>query len=182
MKQLASLLLAAALAGGCGSFPPLHNGSAKAPAIPGVTRPLSDVEALLQYYEVIRGLSGNELGRERERARQTYARNKTDYNRVQLALHAALPEAGADEQTTGLALIEPLLKESQGQNSGLRRFAILLNAMITENRRIADQLQNANQKAKEEQRRGEDLQQKLDALKSIEKSLIQREQPPRPNK
>lgn len=181
MNRLLVLMLTAALVGGCDSLPPRQDGPGKAPAIPGVTRPLSDVEALLQYYEAIYGLSAGDLSREREWARQVYARSSTDYNRLQLALHGTLPEANTDEQAQTLMLVEPLLREPRGQNSGLRRFAMLIKAMIIENRKIADQLYQANQKTKEEQRRSEDLQQKLNAIKSIEKSLIQRDQRPKPS-
>lgn len=183
MSRLLVFMLTVALASGCDSLPPRQqDGPGKTPAIPGVTRPLSDVEALLQYYEAIYGLSASDLSREREWARQVYARSTTDYNRLQLALHGTLPDAGNDGQAQTLALIEPLLREPRGQTSGLRRFAMLIKAMIIENRKIADQWQQATQKAKEEQRRSEDLQQKLNALKSIEKSLIQRDQQPKPNK
>ena len=53
--------------------------------------------------------------------------------------------------------------------SGLRALAALVYNQITEERRI-------DEKMKEEQKRADSLQQKLDALKEVEKSLLDREQ------
>lgn len=170
-------LLAAglALAAGC-AVPPVGEGERPEPVIPGLTRPISDVEALLDYYQRLTRLQGPELAKEYERARQSYARARSDYNRLQLALHGALPGAGPEEQVQSLNLLEPLVKSNDQKNGDLRRLALLLHGLIQEHRRLAEGLNAASQKAKEEQKRAEDLQQKLDAIKSIEKTLIEREQ------
>ncbi|PZP64506.1 MAG: hypothetical protein DI596_01815 [Azospira oryzae] len=169
----ASLLAALALAAGC-AVPP--GGEQPSPAFPAVMRPLSDVEALLDYYERLTNLQGPELAKEHERARQAYAKTRSDYHRLQLALYGALPNAGAEEQMQSLNLLEPLVKSSEHRNADLRRLALLLHGLIQEQRRLGESLNAASQKAKEEQKRADNLQQKLDALKSIEKNLIEREQ------
>jgi uncharacterized protein (DUF3084 family) len=170
-------LLAAVLAltAGC-AVPPVGEGARPEPAIPGLTRPVSDVEALLDYYERLTKLQGQELAKEYERARQTYAKTRSDYNRLQLALHGALPGAGPEDQVQSLNLLEPLVKSNEPRSGDLRRLALLLHGLIQEHRRLAEGLNAASQRVKEEQKRAEDLQQKLDAIKSIEKTLIEREQ------
>ena len=78
----------------------------------------------------------------------------------------SLPANGADE-TRAMATLEPLLKHGNGP---ARMMAIVLVAQLSERQRAL----------REEKRRAEDLQQKLDALKALERSLLGRERKPTP--
>jgi hypothetical protein len=76
----------------------------------------------------------------------------------------SLPAGGADE-ARALATLEPILKQGTGPT---RMVAAVLTAQIYERQRAV----------REEKRRAEDLQQKLDALKALERSLLGRERKP----
>jgi hypothetical protein len=116
---------------------------------PGASRPASDLESLLLYFQYIKGLPGAELGKEHENARQAYARAQSEFNRVRLAMVLAQPNTPFNDGPRALELLEPVAKNQQAPLHGL---AYLLAANI------------------------QDLQHKLDALKSLERSLSERDQ------
>ncbi len=149
--------------------PPRPEVKAEVPAAPE-PQP-SDLDRLLLQFDSVRRMQGAEASRELEQARQSFNRAKTDYNRVQLALLSLLPGTGARDDAKAAALLEPMLKDSSRDRSGngLRAFAALLYNQIAEERKLDDRM-------KEEQKRADSLQQKLDALKQVEKSLLDREQ------
>ncbi|MET0218915.1 MAG: hypothetical protein ABW205_13450 [Burkholderiales bacterium] len=133
----------------------------------------SELDRVLLHFESVRRMQAPEAARELEQARQSFSRARTDYNRVQFALLSLLPNTGGRDDAKSIALLEPMLKDSprdkSGAGSGLRAFAVLLYNQITEERKLEDRM-------KEEQKRADALQQKLDALKEVEKSLLDREQ------
>lgn len=134
----------------------------------GAPQPGSRVESLLAYADYARGLSGAESAREQERLRPVLAaQGRTDFVRLQYALLLAV--APGRDLARARQLLEPLLKED-GRDADLRRLAAYLHAGIGE------QL-DAERRYRDEQRRAADLDQKLDALKSIEQRIIQRKVP-----
>lgn len=156
--RLACLAAAVALAAGCAPQPALEKPSADLPAVkPGVPRPVSDADNLLVFYHHVRGLSGAELGREHEMARQAYARSRSDFNRVRYAILLAVPNSAFYDDGRALELLEPVSRNPTGPLHGL---AYLLASQLQERKRL-----DANAQA---------LQQKLDALKSLERSMIER--------
>jgi hypothetical protein len=150
MRGRLLLLAGACLAAGCA--PP---GTIK-PA-PVVARPVSDAENLLGYYHNLRGLSAADLGKEHELARQAYARARTDYNRVRYAMVLTVPNATFHDDARALEMLDPVAKNPGGP---LQPLAGLLASHLQERRKL-----DANAQA---------LQQKLDALRSLERSIIER--------
>jgi hypothetical protein len=120
-------------------------------------RQVSDAENLLSYFAQLRKLSGSELVREHDSARQAFSSGRSEFNRVRLAMVVTLPNTPFYDEYRALDLLEPLARNSDSQLSGL---AALLLSQIQERKRL-----DANTQA---------LQQKLDALKSLERSLIER--------
>jgi hypothetical protein len=123
----------------------------------GAPRPASDAESLLLYFQHIRKLSGADLTREYEAARQAYARARTDFNRVRLAMVLSLPGTAFYDETRALDLCDSVAKHEGGRLQGL---ALLLGSHLQEQKRLTASAQG--------------LQQKLDALKSLERSMIER--------
>jgi len=123
----------------------------------GGPQPASDVESLLLYFQHVRKLSAPELGKEHDAARQAYSRTRTDFNRVRFAMLLALPNTAYSDDARALELLDPVAKNPKGPFSGL---ALFLASHLQERRRLDASAQG--------------LQQKLDALKSLERSMIER--------
>jgi hypothetical protein len=140
-----------------GEPPPVMPPETPAEAPMETRRAVSEAEILLQYFTQLKKLSSSELAREYDAARQAYGGARSDYNRVRLAMTMTLPNTSSQDDPRALDLLDPLAKNSGSPLSGL---ALLLTSQIQERRRL-----DANAQA---------LQQKLDALKSLERSLIER--------
>lgn len=156
MKRFVALTLLALLAA-CGNLPGnLHNLSSEDRywLRPGVGRPASDAVSLLHYFDYLRSLSPAEQSQEQERVRKAYAKDKSDFHRVQLALALEGPAASAADRRQAIQLLEPLAKETKGHDPELHLLAEMLWS---------------------QGRRGDDLERKLDAMKDIERNLLQRD-------
>lgn len=145
-----------ALLASCGVLQEFETTERAAPPAP-VQRPISDVESLLLYYRHIGKLKEKQLSREHEIARNAYARERTDFNRVRLAMLLGLPNTELNNDGRALELLEPVAKSEDGEFSAL---AALLVGQLHERKRL-----DAN---------AQDLQKKLDALKSLERSMMER--------
>ena len=138
---------------GCGVLPNPENGGE--PWVrTGSPRRAADAESLLMYYEYVRKLPAAERGKDNETARQLYTKSRSDFNRVRYAISLSVPGTSFNDDARALDALEPLLRN---QDAVLHNLAYMVSAQI------------------QEQRRGQGLQQKLDALKSLEKSLIERD-------
>lgn len=123
----------------------------------GARQPASDTESLLLYFQHLRKLSAPELSREYDTARQAYNRVHTDFSRVRLAMVLSLPYATFNDDGRALDLLEPVAKKPGARLQGL---AQLLSAHLQEQKRLSASVQG--------------LQQKLEALRSLERSMIER--------
>lgn len=129
---------------------------APTPAKPPPSPPrASETENLLAYYVTVRRLAPPELAREYENARQLYTKSRADSNRVRYASVASVPGTPFSDDARALEALEPLLRNP---DSAFHSIAYIISVQISEQRRSAG------------------LQQKLDALMSLDKSLLEREQ------
>ena len=120
-------------------------------------RAQSEAENLLAYYQHIRKLPATELGKEHDMARQAYTLARSDYNRVRLSMLLSLPGTAVSDEPRALDLLDPVAKNPAGELHGL---ALLLATNLQERKRLDASAQG--------------LQQKLDALRSLERSMIER--------
>lgn len=155
--------------------PPKRDPSAPEPAPEVVRREPSDLDALLTYFDQVRKLQPAELSKEQETVRQAFAKDKSDLNRMRLALIQAMPGSAVRNDPGAQALLEPLLRDGSHRDSGLRSLAVLLNGYLIEQKRYEERL-------RDDQKQIEDLQAKIEALTSIEKSLMERGQKGSPQK
>lgn len=118
----------------------------------------NDAAAVLAFYVRTRKLSATELVREQENARRALARSRSDGNRMRYALVLAVPGATAADETRALEAVEPLTRNTASPLHGL---ALLITAFLQEQRRLDAQAQG--------------LQQKLDAMLELERSMTGRE-------
>ena len=125
--------------------------------------PGNDVDEALRYSQRIKKMTPAELTKEYEQASQAFSRSKGDLSRVRLALLLSLPNTSFSDEGMALNLLKEWLKESKPPYTGLRAFGFFLSGTLEEKR--------------EADKRADMLQKKLDALKSMEKNLMQREKP-----
>jgi hypothetical protein len=139
---------------------------------PQAARPSSDAVSLLHYAAYARKLGGKQLAEETERLRLAYAAEKSDFRLLQYAIALSVAGTTAADHRRALQLIDPLTQPGQGRDSELRALASLMHVNLTEQRRLEDGNASQAQRAREEQRRADELEKKLEALKDIEKSLL----------
>jgi len=157
------LALACGALAGCSALGPsdgVEPVPAKVPVTeaPAEARPVArPADTLLLYFQHLKRLSAADLVREHDATRQAYGRSRADYDRVRYAMVLSLPGAAFSDDGRALELLEPVAINQNGELQGL---AYLLTNQLQERRRL-----DANAQA---------LQQKLDALRSLERSMIER--------
>jgi hypothetical protein len=136
---------------------------------------IAQVDGLLKYYEEVRKLPPAEAAKRYERASQAFVHNKSPYARLQLVMLLSLPNTGFHDDEAALGLLREGEKEQKSSSPELHRFSMLLAAMLTTQKQFGASAEEASAKLKEEQSRADDLQNKLNAIKTMEKNLIQRD-------
>ena len=151
--------------------------------------PPSDTDQLLAYAGKLRKLDSRDAAIEREQVKATYLRDKTDFSRVKYALTLSLAASTNDDHEL-IALLDPLANIAPApgaESTELRTLAQVLHTMAVERRKLREQLRESQAKVslarREETREGEtralrakvdELEKKLDALKSIDRSVNRR--------
>lgn len=117
------------------------------------------VVELVAYAQRFTAMSVEEQRREYNAVNQMFGKDKSVYNRLRLALLLATPGASVHDDARAAALLEPLV--TRGETSGpLKSLAALIYAQLSERGR--------------EQKRAEQMRDQLDALKQVERTLIER--------
>jgi hypothetical protein len=154
--------------------PPAPPPAAPPPAAPPPVVPAPTAEAeesrqvaeLLGYHQRVAGLGPDEQKRELATATQSFSRERSNANRVRLALVYAIPGSAVQDDVRAAQLLEPIA----GGGGALRQFAGLVHAQV------ADRMKA--------QKRAEQLKDQVEQLRAIEKQLIDRggQTPPPPRK
>lgn len=191
MAPLLALMLAA-----CVDLPTAQPAASPAPAAGGSSTMAklfgrtSTAEELVAYLDRIRVLSESAVAAEATRQRQAAQRDQTDLSRVKAAL--ALTLTSPAEEGELLALVDPVARKPSA-DPDLKAMASFLQALAADRRRLRESATAAGSRLREERRlheaqkqradalqeRATQLQQKLDALTEIEKSLSDRQPPSR---
>ena len=184
MRRLATLLCAAVAA--CA---PLEPTDARVEPSAAVARrpqpPARGADTLVAYLGELRTMSEPSLAREITRQRQLLARDSGDLSRTRLALALSLSPQGDDAEI--LTLVDPVAKKETAAPE-VKAMASFLHVMAIERRRLRESAAAANARLREErkaaeaqkqradamQERAAQLQQKIDALTELEKSLSDR--------
>jgi len=167
MLKAWSAVAVAATLGGCALFPAAESGPAvPAPASAAVAAPApgvnhvkenSEVSALLAYYQQLLELPADELRREYLGTSQAFARERSELSRLRLALLMSVPGTAWRDDARLLALLEGSASNKSPPDSPRRQFVVLLHKLAAEHQR--------------EQKRADELQQKLDSMLAIERDL-----------
>jgi hypothetical protein len=128
------------------------------------------VISLLDAFQQWQSMPEESLNRELAAANAAYVRDASDMARVRLALLLSMPNSSLHNDARALSLLAAVQSGASAPASAsghpLRELALLLQTQIVE------RIRTVNEAVK----RGDELAQKLDALRKLEHSLIEREQ------
>ena len=152
-----------------GSSSPAPAAQAASPAAavviepPPAAEPTEDQQllALLADLQRFGTLSNEELKRELNAASQALARQRSDVNRVRLAVLYTMVRASPQDDQRALQLFENVAK-SAAPTSPVRQLAAVLQLQVTERQRAV----------RDEQQKADAAIQKLEALRAMERSLL----------
>jgi hypothetical protein len=122
---------------------------------------------LVAYYSRVAAMKPEEQRREYVAAGQMFSRDPSQYNRIRVALLAAMPGTSFQDDVRATSLLEPYAKAGPTYDK-LRQFGAILHAQVAE---------SVNARGRAEQ-----LREQLDALRAIERTIIERGQPAPPAK
>jgi isochorismate hydrolase len=106
-------------------------------------------------------LSPDEQKRERDAATQALARQRTDANRIRLAVLYTIARTSPQDDQRALQLFENVAKNA-APNSPIRHLAAVLQTQVVERQRAVH----------DEQQKADAAIQKLEALRAMERSLL----------
>lgn len=146
--------------------------------LPGAVRPDSSSAShgVLVYAERLRRLPAAELAQELARLAEIPDAARQHGDELQLALALAQTRAPND-LIRAQALAARVLSNTREDARSLHPLAGLLAARLAEQRRVEDQLAQQTQQVREQQRRIDLLNERLEAVRAIERSLPSRPVP-----
>ncbi|CAG4884340.1 conserved exported protein of unknown function [Georgfuchsia toluolica] len=154
---------------------------------PGQAHASGRAAALLYYADYVRNLNATDYAQEAEHVRLLYTSEKTDFRLLQYALALSVPGGDARKAQQ---MIEPLLKKNKSADTELDALAQLLDSDLAERRRLEAETRQAEAEAKRAEaeakraeasarraeagaKRAEELEKQLEAIKNIEKNMIE---------
>jgi hypothetical protein len=157
------------LLAGCAATPPPSTPSA-VPAAPAAVNDDASPLPALAYYQMLQRMTPAQIGRERL---VLAALPQTPNTQVRTAMVLGHPR-GQQDLTKALALLEGVLKSTDPAALGLHPLARLLADNYVERQKLESQLEKQGQQLKDSQRKAVELQEKIDSLAEIERTLPQR--------
>jgi hypothetical protein len=135
-----------------------------------------ELEMLVSYLGTAKTRQPSELQRDLETAKGEFTATGSEASRVKLAYLYLQPGTPFRNEALALKLLQPYVRGDVAPSSPYRGIAQLLLDGLSEVRRAEAALQAQVAKAKEEQRRADELERKLDALKNVERAMILKDQ------
>jgi hypothetical protein len=139
---------------------------------PSASSGLREIDALLAYHQWLRELTPAELAKE---LAALHAQPKSAQVSLKKSMLLTLSHNDVD-LARAQTLVEGVVKSTEPDALVVKPLAQILATNYAEMRRLSDQADRLNQQTKESQRRIEQLNETLEALKAIERTL-----PARPN-
>lgn len=118
---------------------------------------------LVGYTQRVAAMHPEEQRRELNVSNRMFSKDRGAYGRIRLALLLALPGTAFNDDVRAVNLLEPLAESAAAElpRGPMQQFAGLLYTQISERTR--------------EQRRAAQFKEQLEALKAIERGIIERE-------
>ena len=193
LRRLPVVVALASLAG-CSLFErPAEPAPATAAETPAILAPLvgrSSAQELVAYMGRLRTMNEAALAAETTRQRVAAQKQPSDVAKLKVAM--AMVVAPQAEEADILAMVDPIARKESAE-AEVRAMASFLHGVAVERRRLKESAATAGARLRDERRaretekqraeamqeRAAQLQQKLDALTDLEKSLSDRQSPPR---
>lgn len=131
---------------------------------------------LLGYYHLLQRMTPAELTRERQTLANIPASPSVQ---IRLAMLLGVPRT-ATELPRALALLDAVQRSHAPEAASLHPLARLLATQYQERIKLETQIDRLGQQLKESQKKRDELQEKIDALTDIERSIPLRANPVRP--
>lgn len=170
---LYALLALAALLPACSTTPPPAPTAPEPVACVPEPQPAamdvtpSPVGILLAYHQNLRALSPAELAREMANLN---SQDKTPMLSMRKAMVLSTSRA-TNELSLAQIHLDTVLSATDDESEALKPLARLLGTQWAEQRRLSESLDRLNTQARDTQRKTEQLSEKLEALKAIERTL-----------
>jgi hypothetical protein len=184
MRDAFALALAVLLAMGCAARPapvvakpvepwPMPPPAPTPPPPPPVDPVAEAARSVIAFQARLRDFANGDLERERARLAEQPAHPE---NALKLAMVMARMRLPGDT-ARALALVDPYARSEDPAVEPWRPWLRLMAASLAEQRRLEEQIERQQQALRENQRRIEQANQKIEALKAIERSLEDRMAP-----
>lgn len=169
------ILLAINILSGCSAM----QASQSSNPVISTTQPIqvvvpSQLDMLMQYYEVLQEKTEPELVQEFNTVKKNFMHNNSDGNRIRYILLLSLPNADFRNISDALRLLIEWPQDAQ-QLTSMAIFRKLLTQLLTEQQHLTSTVRNFSEKLKAAEEDSEKLRKKVDDIKDMEKSLIRRE-------
>lgn len=125
-------------------------------------------DLLFKYVQRFNGLQAEQQKKE---FANLNTQRRTEFGRMQIALISSQPGSKFFDASRAQMLLEEHLKSPESKDEGLRMLATILRNQLVSQKRADD----ATQQLKDEQKKSESLQRKLDELLAIERSINERQ-------
>lgn len=146
------------------------------PCEPRVVEVPGSTDDVLRFYAGLKRRPAVELRGDLEQARKDFVATGSEAARIRLAMLYLNPGSPFRSDATALAMLEPYVRGDVNPSSPFRGIAQLLLAGIEEQKRFDAAAQSQAARLRDEQRRADELQRKLDALMNVERAMILRDQ------
>jgi hypothetical protein len=176
MSARAAMIALQLLVAGCGVTPALAPPSGPAAATPAALGEDAGPLSALAYYQTLQRMTPVQIARERQ---VLAALPPTPNTQVRIAMVLGHPR-GQPDLARALTLLEAVLKSTDPGAVSLHPLARLLADNYGERQKLDGQLEKQGQQLKESQRKTIELQEKIDGLADIERTLPQRPRATRP--
>lgn len=164
--NLLPLVVGAALLAGCSLLrPPLA--PAVPPPAPVIDNDAVQLRAALAYQEALKQMSSAELATEAARLAVAPTSPRSGIEQAMLLLQTR----GTGDLAHAVGLLDGIAHDPQPDAKPYRSLARLMLAMVTDQRRLEEQVERQGQQLREQQKKLDQLNDKLEALKAIEHSL-----------
>ena len=161
MTRIAVAIAGILILAGCTNLPGVGPSPKSSPTT-REERESRQVLDLIAYVQKVASLPNEEQQRELNASTQIFSKDRGAYGRVRLALLLSLPGTAFNDDARAIGLLEPVAATETAASSPMQQLAGLLYAQIAERLR--------------EQRRATQLKEQLDALKDVERKIMEREQ------